>query len=112
MELQILDNTAERYANLKPYQAHGSIYGVVPAKRGALKPVGQWNTQEVIADGSQIKVIVNGQTIVDADIAKAAKKPTPDGKKHPGLKRTEGHLAFLGHGSVVKFKDIRIKNLN
>lgn len=111
MELQILDNSAERYAKLKPYQYHGSIYGVVPAKRGALKPVGRWNTQEVIAKGSQIKVIVNGQTIVDADIAEAAKKPTLDGKNHPGLKRTEGHLALLGHGSVVKFKDIRIKNL-
>ena len=43
MELQILDNTADVYANLQPYQYHGSVYGVIPAKKGFLKPVGEWN---------------------------------------------------------------------
>jgi hypothetical protein len=33
MELQILDNTAPEYAKLQPYQYHGSVYGVIPAKR-------------------------------------------------------------------------------
>jgi len=61
-ELQILDNTAEKYANLKPYQYHGSVYGIIPAKRGFLKPVGEWNAEEVIVQGSSIKVILNGTT--------------------------------------------------
>jgi len=30
IELQILDNTAEKFKSLKPYQYHGSVYGVVP----------------------------------------------------------------------------------
>jgi hypothetical protein len=112
MELQILDNTAKKYKDkLKEYQYHGSIYGVVPAKRGFLKPVGQWNTEEVIAKGNQIKVILNGETIVDADIKEAAKGGTMDKKKHPGLFNKTGHIGFLGHGSVVEFKDIRIKEL-
>ena len=33
MELQILDDTAPVYANLQPYQYHGSVYGVIPARR-------------------------------------------------------------------------------
>ncbi|MEK6239306.1 MAG: DUF1080 domain-containing protein, partial [Planctomycetales bacterium] len=90
MELQILDNTADRYKNLKPYQYHGSIYGVVPAKRGHLKPVGEWNQQEVTCRGNQVKVVLNGTVIVDADIQKASDPKTLDGGKHPGLKRTKG----------------------
>ena len=39
MEIQILDDSAERYKNIKPYQHHGSIYGVVAAKTGYQKPV-------------------------------------------------------------------------
>lgn len=111
MELQILDNTAHIYKDLKPYQYHGSIYGVVPAKRGYLKPVGEWNTQEVIAKGTKITVILNGVTIVDADIQEAIDRGTVDGRDHPGLKRAAGHIGFLGHGSHVEFRNIRIKEL-
>ena len=111
MELQILDNTAEIYANLQPYQYHGSVYGVIPARRGFLKPVGEWNKQEVIADGSRIKVILNGTVIVDGDISRAIENGTMDKQEHPGLKRNTGHIGFLGHGSVVRFRSIRIKEL-
>ena len=110
-ELQILDNTADIYADLKDWQYHGSIYGVVPAKRGFLKPVGEWNQQEVIVQGNRIKIILNGTVIVDADYEEASRNGTIDGKKHPGLKRKTGHIGFLGHGSVVRFRNIRVKEL-
>jgi len=108
MELQILDNTAKRYARLAPYQYHGSIYGVVPAQRGYLKPVGEWNSQEVIARGSYIRVNLNGKPIVNANIDGLE---SLDGKKHPGLKRAKGHVGFMGHGARVEFRNIRIKEL-
>ena len=111
MEIQILDNTADKYKDLHEYQYHGSIYGVVPAKRGYLRPVGEWNEEEVIADGTNIKVILNGTTIVDADIADAIENGTMDGKDHPGLKRAKGHIGFLGHGSRLEFRNIMIKEL-
>jgi len=112
MELQIIDNTAPRYRNLKPYQYHGSIYGVVPAKRGFLKPVGKWNRQQVVAQGRHIKVVLNGHTIIDADIDKASTPQTADHRPHPGLKRTKGHIGFLGHGARVEFRNLRIKDLS
>jgi len=111
MELQILDNTAPKYKNLRDYQFHGSIYGVVPAKRGYLKPVGMWNFQEVIANGKQITVKLNGTTIVDADIDKASTPKTMDGNDHPGLKRDKGYIAFCGHGDKLAFRSLRIKTL-
>lgn len=112
MELQILDNTAPVYAELKPYQYHGSVYGVIPAKRGFLKPVGEWNYEEVIVQGTKVKVILNGNVIVDGDIAGPRDNGTTDGNEHPGLKNKTGHIGFLGHGSVVKFRNIRIKDLS
>jgi Domain of Unknown Function (DUF1080) len=109
MELQILDNEAPVYANLKPYQYHGSVYGVIPAKRGFLKPTGEWNEQVVIAKGNKIKVVLNGQVIMDGDISSSIANGTADGNKHPGLANKSGHIGFLGHGDVVRFRNIRIK---
>jgi len=111
MELQILDNTADKYAKLQPYQYHGSVYGVVPAQRGHLRPVGQWNYEEVIAKGPHITVNLNGVTIVDADIEKASTPETMDHRDHPGLKRKTGHIGFCGHGDYLEFRNIRIKEL-
>ncbi len=110
-ELQILDDTAEKYATLQEYQYHGSVYGVIPAKTGFLNPVGEWNSQEVIVNHPHIKIILNGETIVDGDYLEASKNGTLDHKDHPGLQRSSGHIGFLGHGDVVRFKNISIKEL-
>ena len=99
-EIQILDNSAKKYAKIKPTQFHGSIYKRAAAKRGHLKPVGQWNRQEIRAEKNLITVILNGVRIVDrVDVARY-KKPS------------KGHICFLGHGSQVEFRNIRIKDLN
>jgi hypothetical protein len=99
-EIQILDNSAKKYAKIKPTQFHGSIYKRAAAKRGHLKPVGQWNKQEIRAEKNLITVVLNGVTIVDqADVARY-KKPA------------KGHICFLGHGSQVEFRNIRIKDLS
>ena len=99
-EIQILDDSAKKYAKIKPTQFHGSIYKRAAAKRGHLKPVGQWNRQEIRAEKNLITVILNGVKIVDrADVARF-KKPS------------KGHICFLGHGSQVEFRNIRIKDLN
>lgn len=112
IEIQILDNSSPKYANLAPWQYHGSIYGVVPAKREHLKPVGEWNKQEILVVGSKIQVILNGTTIVNADLSQTAEDGTIDGKSHPGLRRQGGHIGFLGHGDTVSFRNIQIMELH
>jgi HEAT repeat protein len=112
MELQILDDTAPVYANLQPYQYHGSVYGVIPARKGFLKPVGEWNYEEVRIEGTKITITLNGNVIVDGDLAGPRDNGTLDKNDHPGLKNTTGHIGFLGHGSLVKFRNIRIKDLS
>ena len=111
MEIQVLDNDAPRYKDLHVYQYHGSVYGVIPAKRGFLLPTGEWNKEEIIAKGNKIKVILNGHVILDGDIKEASKNGTLDHKDHPGLLRKSGHIGFLGHGDVVRFRNLRAKRL-
>lgn len=112
MELQILDEVAAdkgKWGKLRAEQYHGSIYGVAAAKKGALKPPGEWNTQTVTANGRQITVVLNGITILDANLnelndpAKIA--------KHPGLFRERGRIGFLGHGDYLEFRNIGIREL-
>lgn len=109
MELQILDEVKLKYKDLRPEQYHGSIYDVVPAKRGAMKPPGEWNEQEVTAKGRNVKVVLNGKTILDADLNDVTDIKAL--QKHPGLLRERGHIGFLGHNDYIEVRNIRIKEL-
>lgn len=109
MEIQILDDNAPEYKDLRPAQFCGSIYDVIPAKRGFLHKAGEWNREEIRAEGRQIRVTLNGHVIVDANLDSVTDPAVL--KKHPGLARTQGHIGFLGHGSKVEFRNIRIKVL-
>ena len=131
-ELQILDDGGDKYTKLKPYQYHGSIYGIVPSLRdnvgkqiwgkdknfagngSYLRKPGMWNFEEVRVIGSRIQVILNGIMVVDADVAKIKGDgtDTPDKRKHPGLHRTKGHIGWLGHGHHVQWRNIRIKEVS
>ena len=110
-ELQVLDNTAAKYAGkLDPRQYHGSVYGVVPAVNGYLRPVGEWNFEEVTVNGSRIKVELNGTVILDADVSEA--KDYMASSPHPGLSRKTGYFGFAGHNDPVEFKAVMIKTLD
>jgi len=112
MEIQVLDNESPKYKTLDPRQYHGSVYGIIPAKRGFLLPAGEWNKEEIVARGNKIKVTLNGTVILDGDIKEArAKNGTMDNREHPGLLNPTGHIGFLGHGDVVRFRNMRVKRL-
>jgi hypothetical protein len=108
-ELQVLDNTAEVYAKLDPRQYHGSAYGMAAAARGYLRPVGEWNFQQVTVNGSKIQVELNGTVILDTDLAEIT--DYMDDSPHPGKDRTEGHFGFAGHSDAVSFRNLSVKPL-
>jgi hypothetical protein len=110
IESQILDDAHPMYAKLEPYQYHGSLYGIVPSRRGATRPAGQWNSEEIVANGRQIIVRLNGQTIVNANLNQISDSRTL--MEHPGMLRERGHLGFMGHGpEEVQLRNIRIREL-
>jgi len=86
MEIQVLDDEAAeqgRWGKLRSEQYHGSIYDVVAARQRALKPVGQWNREEITASGREIKVVVNGITVVSTNLSGITDPELL--RKHPGL---------------------------
>jgi len=108
-ELQVLDNTAAKYAHLDPRQYHGSAYGMVPAHRGYLHPVGEWNFQTVEVRGSAIQVELNGTLVLDADLS--AVTDFKNNHPHPGKDLPRGHFGFAGHSDPVVFRNVSIKEL-
>jgi hypothetical protein len=108
-ELQVLDNEADQYKDLDPRQYHGSIYGMVPAHRGYLRPTGQWNFQEVTVQGAKIRVELNGTVIVEGDVAQV--NSFMGNSPHPGKDRTRGYFGFAGHNDPVCFRRIEIRSL-
>lgn len=123
MEIQILDHDDPMYAGLNDYQVHGSVYGVIPAKRVKFKH-GEWNTEEIRAEGDHITVTVNGKVILDGNIREACQghcvgDPGEEGnhymidhRNHPGLFNKQGHIGFLGHGDGIRFRNVRVLDLD
>lgn len=123
MEIQILDHDDPIYKGLREYQVHGSVYGIIPAKRIKHKPLGEWNYEEIRAEGDHITVTLNGEVLVDGNIREAcqghniapeAGQPNPytvDHQSHPGLFNKEGLISFCGHGEGLKLRNIRVLDL-
>lgn len=110
IEIQILDHDHEKYKGwLKPTQRHGAVYDLIPPIADALKPAGEWNSEEIHVQGRKIRVTLNGKLITDADLDTITDPEKL--KKHPGAARTSGRIGFLGHGTRVEFRNIRVKPL-
>ncbi len=105
-ELQVL---AEDYKGIDPRQAHGSAYGMIAAKRGYQRPIGEWNFQKTTVKGSTIMVELNGNLILDGDLSKVTEYL--GGKPHPGKDRTTGTFGFAGHNDPVAFRNVKIKRI-
>ncbi|MEO7297214.1 MAG: DUF1080 domain-containing protein [Verrucomicrobiota bacterium] len=108
-EIQVLDDSSPEYADLKYGQNCGSLYRIFAAKRGAVKSPGEWNHYEITAIGRHIKVVLNGKKVVDGNVNDV--RDAEMLRRHPGMLRSRGHIAFLGHKSEVEFRNIRIKEM-
>ena len=99
IEVQLLDDAAERYKDLQPYQYSGSLYAIVAASPRVGRPAGRWNTFEIDCRGTDYRVVHNGVTVVDAK-----------GEATAELKErlVRGYLGLQNHSEEVWFRNIRI----
>lgn len=109
MEIQVLDDHAQRYAKLKPYQYTGSIYAVQPPSERVTRGASQWQTMKVRCVGSKVQVRVNGKQTVGADL-----NDYPDKfEAHPGLKRRSGYIGLQNHSpGKVEFRNVIVLDLS
>ena len=106
MEIQVLDDYADEYKSLNPWQYTGSIYSVqAPAKRVS-KPAGEWQKMTIVCNGPNVQVTLNGVQIVDANLINHMEKAG----EHPGLTRRKGFIGFQDHSSKIEYRNIKIQS--
>jgi hypothetical protein len=98
-EVQVLDDAAAQYRNLKDYQYCGGVYDIAGPTKRVSRPAGEWNTMEIQCKGQHVVVTHNGVVVVDCDE-----------EKYPLLKlrQTKGFLGLQNHSTLVKFRNLRI----
>ena len=107
MEIQVLDDYAEGYAQLRPSQFTGSIYDVVAAQPRATKKADQWQQMLILCDQQHVKVTINGTVVVDANLA----DHLDSADKHPGLKQEKGYLGLQNHSAKIEYRNIILKEI-
>ena len=96
-EIQLLDDTAPKHANVKDANRNGSLWSVIPA-RPVLRPApNQWHRLRIKLVGSRLTVAVNGQQVLDGNLP-PGKPPT-------------GRIGLQAHQSRVQFRNIRVKRI-
>jgi len=96
----------------------GSMYDLVAPAKDMQKKAGEWNRYTITAKGSRIKVVFNGEKIIDMDLdnwPEARKNPdgTPNKyrKAMKGFPRA-GHILLQEHGQPIWFRNIYVKKLD
>jgi HEAT repeat protein len=107
MEIQVLDDYAPEYAALQPWQYCGSLYGVVAASKRVSRKANEWQHYRIVACGPRVRVMLNGETIVDADLIRHMDKEST----HPGLKRRSGYIGLQSHTRKVEYRNITLTEL-
>ena len=99
MEVQILDTYGKPEA-ITPHDSGGLIGSVGPTKN-VTKPAGEWNQLTVTAKGNRLKVVLNGEQVIDVDLSTTKAKDKP----------LKGYLGFQDEAKRLWYRNVRIKEL-
>ena len=113
-EMQVLDNDGHKDGKIAKHRA-GNLYDLIQGKEGAVKPVGEWNTAEIISNKGKLEFILNGVSVLTTNYGDDNWKQMVAGSKFkqwPDFGTIfKGHLALQNHDCDVWYKNILIKKL-
>ena len=100
MEIQICD---EPNKTTPDKGSMGSIYQVVPARKFAHRPPGDWNDLWILCDGDRVKVTINGEMVNEANMS-----------EHEALKDRprKGYIGLSAHTDTVEFRNVRLSKID
>ena len=118
MEYQILDD--ERHPDAKlgrnGDRRLGALYDLIPCDTNKpVKPMGEWNRARILSQDKHVEFWLNGKKILEFErgsaefrdaVAKSKFKDIPNFGEWP-----DGHILLQEHGSVVAFRNIKIREL-
>lgn len=116
LEIQLLDDTSPKYADLRADQYTGSVYYQVPATQKArLNLLNEWNDCEIRCLGDELTVKINGDIVNQVQLVKrqgeAAMEEARQGSHLLSQRPPLGHLALQSHSTRVDFRNIEIQDL-
>ncbi len=121
LEYQILDDKNHEWmlnGKMQPNDYHtvGALYEIYPASADKCpSPLGLWNESMIVSNGNHVEHWLNNRKILEYErgsddfnkkIAESKFKKISGFGLHP-----KGHLLIQDHGSIVRFRDIKIKEL-
>ena len=113
-EMQVLDDTGHADGQSELTSA-GAVYGLYPAPRGIVKPVGEWNTARILVQGNHVEHWLNGKRIAAYELGSAdwsARVAQSKFKQWPEYgKATEGYIGLQEHGNWIGYRNIKIRVL-
>lgn len=114
-EMQVLDD--ERHLDGKSeLTSAGAVYGLYPARRGIVKPAGEWNSVRVVVNGNHVEHWLNDKLIAQYELGSAEWAQKVAASKFDAWKGygkfARGRIALQDHGDQVSFRNLRIKVLN
>ena len=89
----------------------GSLYALYePNKKKKLNPIGDWNTAKIVVQGPQIEHWMNGEKIVEVDLASPEwQKRLSQSKFSPHkdfARNSQGRIMLTDHGSKVWYRNL------
>ncbi len=121
IELQILDDYADKWKDVAPTWKCAGIFGRLAPAKQVVKKTGEWNRMTVACKGPHLTVLLNDTLTVDADMKRwTSASKNPDGSETPPWlakamadMATTGKIGLQGkHGDApVFFRNYRISTL-
>jgi hypothetical protein len=113
-EMQVLDDSAHADGRSELTSA-GAVYGLYPARRGIVRPVGEWNTARILVNGNHVEHWLNGQQIAAYELGSEDWRRRVNSSKFKAWREygqaAEGYIGLQDHGDWVAFRNIKIRVL-
>lgn len=115
LEMQVLDNDGHPDGKITKHAA-GDLYDLIKSSSAAAKPVGEWNTAEVVCKFGKLTLVLNGVFVVETTLWDDNFKSLLAGSKFATWKDfgtfKTGKIALQDHGDHVWYRNIKIKEWN
>ena len=121
LEYQILDDENFLWmkdGRMKPgdFRTLASLYEIYPAVNKTAKPVGEWNTSRIVAQGSHTEHWLNGELVLQYERGSDDFREKVRQSKFATYEKfgeaDKGHILIQDHGSEMAFRNMKIRELS